>query len=105
MNKIEANDLIFRMHQMALQAKEKPIAIDHAETTSGFSNVLTKAIGQVNTQQLKANALAESFERGEPVDLAEVMIASQKSTVAFQSMLQVRNRLVSAYQEIMNMPI
>ena len=51
------------------------------------------------------NQLAASFERGQHQDLAEVMIAQQKSKLAFQTTLQVRNKLVSAYQDIMNMPV
>jgi len=50
--------------------------------------------------------LRESYEMGDPeVDITQVMIASQKSTVAFEAMTQVRNKLVTAYQEIMRMPV
>ena len=48
---------------------------------------------------------ANAFSRGEHTDLVRVMVAAQKSNVAFQALTQVRNRVVSAYQDIMNMPI
>ena len=71
-----------------------------------FSEMLKAAIDKVNETQKTANALRESYEMGDPeVDITQVMIASQKSTVAFEAMSQVRNKLVSAYQEIMRMPV
>jgi flagellar hook-basal body complex protein FliE len=60
----------------------------------------------VNAAQERATNLATAFEKGTPgVELATVMIESQKATVAFRAATEVRNRLVNAYQEIMNMPI
>jgi flagellar hook-basal body complex protein FliE len=60
----------------------------------------------VNQVQGQASDLATRFERGDPgVELSQVMIESQKASVAFRATVEVRNRLVSAYQEIMNMPI
>lgn len=71
-----------------------------------FSEMLKAAIDKVNETQKTASALRESYEMGNPeVEITQVMIASQKSTVAFEAMSQVRNKLVSAYQEIMRMPL
>lgn len=71
-----------------------------------FADMLKNAIDKVNETQKTASALRESYEMGDPeVDITQVMIASQKSTVAFEAMTQVRNKLVSAYQEIMRMPV
>ena len=62
-------------------------------------------LGQ-HRQQQTASALADAWERGTPgVDLAQVMIESQKASVSFRALTEVRNRLVSAYQDIMNMSI
>ena len=59
-----------------------------------------------STARQRATALSERFERGEPgVDIADVMVSIQKANVSFQAATQVRNRLVSAYQDIMNMPL
>lgn len=64
------------------------------------------AIGGVNEAQQKSGALAKAFEMGDPsADLARVMVASQQSQVAFRATVEVRNRLVQAYQDVMNMPL
>ena len=76
-----------------------------APQTEGFSVMLRSAIDSVNKTQIEAGELKSAFVRGETRDLVQVMIATQKAEVAFQGVLQTRNRLVSAYQEIMNMPI
>ncbi|WP_442684346.1 flagellar hook-basal body complex protein FliE [Stenotrophomonas sp. JC08] len=71
-----------------------------------FSETLQGAIKGVNDAQQKSGALAVAFERGEPgADLAQVMVASQQSQIAFRATVEVRNRLVQAYQDVMNMPL
>jgi len=74
--------------------------------TSSFADVLKQGLGAVNQTQQSADALATSFQRGTPgVELADVMIEMQKANVSFRAVTEVRNRMVSAYQEIMNMQI
>jgi flagellar hook-basal body complex protein FliE len=76
------------------------------QDVKGFGEMFQQAISSVNSTQQQANALATAFETGDPkVSLAQVMVASQKATVSFQALTQVRNRLVDAYKDIMNMPI
>lgn len=71
-----------------------------------FQTMFKNAVNNVNEQQQVANNLATRFEQGDAsIDLPEVMIALQKSNVSFQAMTQVRNKLVDAYKEIMNMPV
>lgn len=71
-----------------------------------FANVLKGGIDQVNQAQQRASTMATSFERGAPgVELSDVMLEMQKASVSFRALTEVRNRFVSAYQEIMNMPI
>lgn len=73
---------------------------------ASFANVLKQGLEAVNATQSQASDLAARFERGEPgLELSAVMLESQKASVAFRATVEVRNRLVSAYQEIMNMPI
>lgn len=72
---------------------------------SDFGATLRTAIDQVNSTQMEATNLQDAFVRGDTDDLVKVMVAVQKSNVAFQAATQVRNRLVTAYQDIMNMPI
>ena len=75
-------------------------------TAPDFETMFKNAINTVNRHQMQAGELQQRFEMGDPrVDLPEVMIAAQKSAVSFQAMTQVRNKLISAYEDIMNMPI
>jgi flagellar hook-basal body complex protein FliE len=71
-----------------------------------FANVLKTLLSSVNQAQQDSVELAKAFEQGEgKADLAQVMIASQEASLAFQATLQVRNKLIAAYQDIMNMPL
>ena len=71
-----------------------------------FAGLLQTSVSKVNEAQQTAMSLAMAFEKEEPnVELAQVMIASEKAGLAFQALTQVRNKLISAYQEIMNMPV
>ncbi len=73
---------------------------------ASFTETLQNAIEGVNATQQKAGALATAFELGDPrADLARVMVAAQQSQVAFRATVEVRNRLVQAYQDVMNMPL
>ena len=84
-------------------AQSRPVT----QTEAGeFGELLTRAIDTVNNHQMEAKKLATAYEQGDPsVDLPQVMIQAQKASVSFQAMTQVRNRLVSAYEDIMNMSI
>ena len=73
---------------------------------AGFGDMLKNAINQVNETQQTAAAMKQAFETGaSDATLAEVMIASQKADLSFRAMTEVRNKLVTAYQDIMNMPV
>jgi len=72
----------------------------------GFQETLGNAIDKVSQTQANAGSLQQAFEMGDPrADLARVMVAMQQSQVAFRATVEVRNRLVQAYQDVMNMPI
>jgi flagellar hook-basal body complex protein FliE len=71
-----------------------------------FGQTLGDALQKVNRLQSETRTLQAAFERGEPgADLARVMVAAQASSVAFRATVEVRNRLVQAYQDVMNMPL
>ncbi|MCP3734987.1 flagellar hook-basal body complex protein FliE [Sphingomonas sp. RP10(2022)] len=72
---------------------------------TSFADTLQDALKDVNSSQNKASALSESYERGETVDIAKVMLARQQASVGFEATLQVRNKLLSAYKDIMSMPV
>ena len=71
-----------------------------------FTELLKSAVDTVSGHQREANRMREAYERGDPsVDLPQVMIQAQKSSVSFEAMTQVRNRLVQAYEDVSKMPI
>jgi len=73
---------------------------------TGFGDMLTSAINSVNDEKIKSGKLATAYQLGDPnVDLPQVMIQAQKSSVAFEAMTQVRNRLVKAYETVMSMGV
>ena len=106
-NTITPEQLLMQMRAMAAQAGGQSTSETGAvDNQTQFGEVLKQAVNAVNDNQQQASRLAEAFQKGDPnVQMAEVMIALQKSNVSFQAMVEVRNRLVSAYQEIMNMQI
>jgi flagellar hook-basal body complex protein FliE len=70
-----------------------------------FGEVLENAIKEVSDIQKEAGEEARKLMTGEVKDIHTVMIAAQKAEISFQMMMQVRNKLVNAYQEIMRMPV
>jgi flagellar hook-basal body complex protein FliE len=71
-----------------------------------FATLLKNSLDGVNASQVEATRLARDFELGTPnTNLNDVVISMQKANLSFQQMVQVRNRLVSAYHEIMNMQV
>lgn len=105
-NTINPDTLLAQMRAMAAQVQGKALEPQTAQTQVDFSELLKQSVDKVNETQLNAQQLAEAFQKGDPnVQMAEVMVALQKSSLSFQAMLQVRNKLVSAYQEIMNMQV
>jgi flagellar hook-basal body complex protein FliE len=73
--------------------------------TGQFGEALQSALSDVSESQKKAEALSAAYERGEVTDIAAVMLARQEAGIAFEATLQVRNRLLSAYQDIMRMGV
>lgn len=71
----------------------------------GFADALKSALDGVNSTQQNAESITSAYERGEVTDVAKVMLARQEAGVAFEATLQVRNRLLSAYQDIMRMGV
>ena len=100
----EINQVLAQMRVITAQASGGVAAnepIDHS-----FGDLLKRSIDSVNETQQTASSMRTAFEQGEEgLDLAEVMIAVQKSSVSFQAMVEVRNKLVEAYKDVMNMPV
>jgi len=107
-NAIDPNQLLMQMRAMQSQAQTTPIDTQNTQANQPveFATLMKNAVNQVNETQQSANSLRTGFEMGDPsINLADVMIASQKASVAFEATVQVRNKLVEAYQEVMRMAI
>jgi len=104
-NNLGINQLLNQMREMTTRAHGLP-DFSVSRETSDFTTLLKSSINQVNKIQQEAGQLAQRFDAGDKnVNLSEVMLNLQKANVTFQAMTQVRNRLVAAYQDIMNMQI
>lgn len=107
MTDIDVNQLMVQMRAMAATAQTGAAtpAVEAAQG-GGFGDLLKQSIDHVNAAQAHGRSLSNAFVKGEPnVDLTEVMVAVQKASLSFQAMTQVRNKLVQAYQDVMNMPV
>ena len=75
------------------------------EGPSGFSDLVRQTVNKVNENQMNASNMASSYERGEGVPLTDVVLSMQKSSLSFEATLQVRNKVLKAYEDILNMPV
>lgn len=122
-NRVDINSLLGQMREMKTQAgggnsiqprSDIETALGVSDTTKisasssvpKFGEMLSNAVNSVNETQHASGSMAKAYELGDPsVSLSQVMVASQKASVSFQAMTQVRNKLVEAYKDVMNMPI
>ena len=104
MSNMEINNVLTQMRALAA-SMDLPAATPKAADNS-FGQVLQQSINKVNEQQSVATSMMTDFQNGtSDTSVAEVMVSMQKASLSFTAMTQVRNKLVDAYQEIMNMPI
>jgi flagellar hook-basal body complex protein FliE len=114
-NDMSVDQILSQMHQLRSAAAQRPAGPEAASPAAqgvgetretSFADALTQAVGQVNETQQAASDLRNRLQAGdEDVTLTETMVAAQRSSVAFEATLQVRNRLVQAYEKVMNMPL
>ncbi|NJC34725.1 flagellar hook-basal body complex protein FliE [Sphingomonas jejuensis] len=76
-----------------------------APREGGFAATMEAALAKVNDSQNAAQAASAAYERGETIDVARVMLARQEASIGFEATLQVRNKLLTAYKDIMSMPV
>lgn len=106
MNEIDVNRLLSQLRTTAAAAQGRSAAPVARGNAPDFAGLMKNAIGGVNETQLRADKLVSAFELGDQkVNLADVMVATQKANISFQALTQVRNKVVAAYQEIMNMQV
>jgi len=88
------------------QTREPEVAIAPTEIQKPtFVQTINQMVTDVNSAQMQSAELRAAYERGENVPLTDVVIGMQKSSLAFEATLQIRNKVLKAYEEIMNMPV
>ena len=100
--------MLSQLRTAAALAGRKPEPKSGAEATpkADFADALKSSLNEVNRVQNEAAKLSRDFTVGDPnTNLQDVVISMQKSTIAFQQTIQVRNKLVQAYHDIMNMQV
>lgn len=102
------DQMVNQLRAVAVQAAgaTAPQSTQGAASGQDFAALLKSAVDEVNSAQMNARQLTRQFETADPdVNLQDVVLSLQKASLSFQTMVQVRNKLVSAYQEIMNMQV
>jgi flagellar hook-basal body complex protein FliE len=100
------DQMLSELRSAAALAQGKPAGQTAAAGGADFAQALTAAINQVNQVQQEAHQMTENFAAGQSnVNLQDVMVNLQKANLSFQQMVQVRNKLVTAYNDIMNMQV
>ncbi|MGL5286420.1 flagellar hook-basal body complex protein FliE [Aeromonas sp. RU39B] len=103
---INATNLLQEMQSLKVEAGNSLVSQPSQNVNSNFGNMLRQALDNVNGLQEQANDLRTRFDMGDrSIDLSDVMIAGQKSSIAFEATVQVRNKVVEAYKTIMNMSV
>ena len=85
-------------------SQAKGIQDDGAAKTD-FSALVRQAVGNTNAAQMESQNTTAAFERGEAVPLTDVVMKMQKASLSFEATLQVRNKVLKAYEDVMNMPV
>lgn len=122
-DRVDINRLLLEMRSLKSQAQafQRPQGLSAGDVAApgngvnrtaktsevpSFGDMLEQAVNSVNNVQKASADAAKAYETGDPnVDITDVMVASQKASVSFQSMVQVRNKLIEAYRDVMNMPV
>ena len=104
MNEISPQQLLSQIRAMSRELQ--PVQQPETQGATNFGDMLKTSLNAVNDAQQSASKLQVDFEKGTgDATLAEVMIASQKASLSFRAATEVRNKLITAYQDIMNMPV
>jgi flagellar hook-basal body complex protein FliE len=106
---MEINRVLEQIRSLQSQTRVGTAAPSQTQQTNGaseFAGILRQGLDQVSQTEQRSNQLSEAFQRGTPgVDLPQVMLEMSKASVSLRAVSEVRNRLISAYQDIMNMQL
>ncbi len=112
-NTIDTSNLLLQLRRMAqdagipaseaVQPGDKPAA---PTSDVSFNELLQSSLSSVNDRAQESSSLRSAFEVGQPdLELSDVMVAVNKARISFEALTQVRNKMVSAYKEVMSMPL
>ncbi len=106
MNVSNVDSLLSQMRAAAAAAQGRPLQAPTATQGASFADMLKSSLDSVNQAQHQAEDLQKAFVLGDDkVSLSDTMIAMQKANISFQTAVQVRNKVVTAYNDIMNMQV
>lgn len=106
MNEISTEQLLSQIRALNNELQGSIAGIAEPVAEAGFGELLKSSLSRVNETQQEAATLKESYLAEDPdTSIGEVMIAAQKADLSFRAMTEVRNKLITAYQDIMNMPV
>jgi flagellar hook-basal body complex protein FliE len=106
MSSMQISQVLAEMRALQARASGISEAPAAAAQPSDFANLMKNSVDHVASMQNQATALADAYEGGDKsVDLTKVMLEVQKASLAFRAMTEVRNKLVDAYQQVMNMSV
>ena len=88
-----------------LVSQDSPSSSAATKERDGFGTYIENAVRSVNETQMASADMRDAYERGEDIPLTDVVLAMQRSSLAFEATLQVRNKLLKAYEDVMNMPV
>lgn len=88
-----------------LQSNNVKASSSPSEAQKNFGSFLKDSIDKVNETQVRSDMMAQKLARGENVELHEVMIASQKASITLTATMEIRNKVIEAYQEVMRMQV
>jgi flagellar hook-basal body complex protein FliE len=104
MSDIAIQQVLSQMRTMAAAARGEAAATQSDAVS--FASALRQSVAEVNESMLTSRRLADAFDQGDDsVSLPDLMVSAQKASLEFQALTEVRNKLLSAYQEVMNMPV
>jgi flagellar hook-basal body complex protein FliE len=106
MSSMQIQQVLAEMRSLQARASGVAEAPTTAAQPSDFANLMKNSVDHISTMQNQATALADAYEAGDKgVDLTKVMLEVQKAGLAFRAMTEVRNKLVDAYTQVMNMSV
>jgi flagellar hook-basal body complex protein FliE len=106
MSSMQIQQVLAEMRSLQARASGVAKTPTTAAQPSDFANLMKNSVDHISTMQNQASALADAYEAGDKsVDLTKVMLEVQKAGLAFRAMTEVRNKLIDAYTQVMNMSV